>query len=276
MSFKSELNLKIIDNKYIYPPVIVITTLTLALYFTTGFQTSIIFFLCLSLLYVILTAFHIYRGIIKEISYQDQRNQALLNIHSLIKPNYPLPYLLSWAAFPQLISTILTEVKRIKPENIVEIGSGSSTIITSYLLKEIGKGNIISLDHDTHYGKKTKDELSLHGLKEFAQVLHKPLVEQQIKGNNYTWYDVDSLPIEEKSVQILVVDGPPEQTQSHARYPALPLLNKYLSDDAIVILDDAGRKEESEIVEMWLTEFPEFSHEFIHTEKGISILRKKK
>ena len=276
MSFKSELNLKIVDNKYIYPPVIVITTLTLALYFTTGFQTSIIFFLCLSLLYVILTAFHIYRGIIKEISYQDQRNQALLNIHSLIKPNYPLPYLLSWAAFPQLISTILTEVKRIKPENIVEIGSGSSTIITSYLLKEIGKGTIISLDHDAHYGKKTNDELSLHGLKEFAQILHKPLVEQQINGNNCTWYNVDSLPIKEKSVQILVVDGPPEQTQSRARYPALPLLNKYLSDDAIVILDDAGRKEESEIVEMWLKEFPEFSHEFIRSEKGISILRKKK
>ena len=75
---------------------------------------------------------------------------------------------------------------------------------------------------------------------------------------------------------MLVVDGPPEKTQSHARYPALPLFYEYLSDEAVVILDDAGRKEESEIVEMWLKDYPEFVHEFIHTEKGISILRRTK
>lgn len=274
MSYISELNLKIADNKYIYPPVLLIALLSFSAYYFSGFQAALLVTLILSLLYLSLISFHIYRGIVKEIYYQDQRTQALFNIHSIVKPRFPLPYLTGWAAFPELISCILTEVKRSEPNHIVEIGSGSSTIITSYLLQEISNGKITSLDHDKIYSQKTRDELKLHSLVDFAEVLDKPLVNHTIKGKNFRWYDTSELGLNEKSVQILVVDGPPEKTQSHARYPALPLLHKYLSDDAIVILDDAGRKEESEIVEMWLTEFPGFIHEFIPTEKGISVLRR--
>ncbi|GAB5408702.1 MAG: hypothetical protein BalsKO_10670 [Balneolaceae bacterium] len=148
------------------------------------------------------------------------------------------------------------------------------TIITSYLLEELGNGRITSLDHDKVYGEKTRQELDLHGLKDLATVQYRPLINHTINGKNYSWYDTSNLELEEKSVQLLVVDGPPEKTQPHARYPALPLFHKYLSDNAIVILDDAGRKEESEIVQMWLKEFSDFRHEFIYTEKGISILRR--
>lgn len=274
MSYISELNLKIADNRYIYPPVLLIALLSFAAYFFSGFQAALLVTLILSLLYLSLISFHIYRGIVKEIYYQDQRTQALFNIHSIVKPRFPLPYLTGWAAFPELISCILTEVKRSKPNHIVEIGSGSSTIITSYLLQELNNGHISSLDHDEAYGEKTRKELILHGLKDVATVYYRPLISHSINGKQYSWYDTSNLNLDKKSVGILVVDGPPEKTQSHARYPALPLFYEYLTDDAVVILDDAGRKEESETVEMWLKEFPEFSHEFIHTEKGISILKR--
>lgn len=276
MSFSNGLNLKIVDNKYIYFPTIVYTIIAVVCYLLFGIEITLLVIIPLALLLVSLISFHTYRSVIKEVYFQDQRNQALLNIHSLIKPRFPLPYLVSWAAFPGLINSIITEVKRIKPDNIVEIGSGSSTIITSYLLEELGKGKITSLDHDIIYGEKTRQELELHSLSSYATVYFRELIKHSINGKNYTWYDTSDLNLEKNSVQVLVVDGPPEKTLSHARYPALPIFYEYLSDEAVVILDDAGRKEESEIVEMWLNEYPEFVHEFIHTQKGISILRRTK
>ena len=275
MAYFDELNLKIVDNKYIYPPVIVLALLFGALFSFVDFHIAVAVTLPLVVLYFSLLIFHTYRGIIKEIRYQDERTQALFNIHSLVKPRAPLPYLSGWAAFPELINTILGEVKTLKPDHIIEIGSGSSTIITSYLLEELEKGFIHSLDHDEFYGGKTKTQLVQHGLADYAEIHFTPLVNQPVGNKKYTWYDLSSFKLEENSVQLLVVDGPPEKTQQHARYPAVPLLSKYLDKNAVIILDDAGRKEEQEIVQMWLKEFPEFEHEFIPTEKGISVLRRK-
>ena len=52
------------------------------------------------------------------------------------------------------------------------------------------------------------------------------------------------------------------------------MLHDKLSNNAVVILDDAGRKDEQKIVAMWLEEFPDFEHEYLPTKKGISILRR--
>jgi hypothetical protein len=137
----------------------------------------------------------------------------------------------------------------------------------------LGKGKITSYDHDEMYGKITESRLDEHSLSNFAKVITSPLITLNIDGNSYTWYDVNLDNLESK-VDILVVDGPPEKTQKHARYPALPYFYEHLSDKAVVILDDAGRPEEKEIVEMWLKKYPEFTHEYIWTEKGISVLKR--
>lgn len=226
-----------------------------------------------TLLSILATVFHTYRATIEEIRFQDQRTQAFFNIYELINPRLPLPYLSGWAAFPELISTILEQVKINKPKYIVELGSGSSTIITSYLLEDLKNGFITSYDHDENYGKITENRLSDHELSSFAEVVSSPLKSISIDGNKYNWYDIDTSTLK-NSIDVLVVDGPPEKTQNHARYPALPYFYKYLSEKAIVILDDAARTEEKEIVQMWLKKYPEFTHEYIWTEKGISVLKR--
>ena len=228
----------------------------------------------LALLVTLTSVFHTYRAIIEEIRFQDQRNQALFNIYEFINPVLPLPYLSGWAAFPELINTILEQVKINKPDYIIELGSGTSTIITSYLLKEVKNGIITSYDLEENYGKITENHLSDHGPSSFAEVVPVPLKTIALDGNSYKWYDIDTSSLKGK-IDILVADGPPLKTQKHAHYPALPFFFEYLSEKAIVILDDAGRTEEREIVEMWLKKYPEFIHEYIRTEKGISILRRR-
>jgi len=273
MSYFSALKVRYPDNKFIFYPVFIVLLAGILIWIFVGLSNAIFITVVLSLLIILVTIFHTYREIIQEIRFQDQRTQAMFNIYELVKPRLPLPYLSGWAAFPELINAIIEEVKNSKPNHIVEIGSGSSTIITSYILEELGKGKITSYDHDQMYGEITKNKLRDHGLENFAEVVSAPLTTIIVDDSNFNWYDVDVSKLKD-SIDLIVVDGPPEKTQKHARYPALPIFYEHLSKKAVVILDDAGRQEEQEIIQMWMKKYPEFRHEFIHTEKGISILRR--
>ena len=73
---------------------------------------------------------------------------------------------------------------------------------------------------------------------------------------------------------MVFIDGPPETTGKMVRYPALPLLINNLSPDTVVIVDDAFRKDEQEMIGRWLENFPEFRIEKHKTEKGTVILRR--
>jgi hypothetical protein len=52
------------------------------------------------------------------------------------------------------------------------------------------------------------------------------------------------------------------------------MLSDRLAEHCIVILDDAARDDELELVKIWLKIHPEFSYEFIDNERGCSILRR--
>jgi hypothetical protein len=62
-------------------------------------------------------------------------------------------------------------------------------------------------------------------------------------------------------LDLVIVDGPTayEPGKAKSREPALPLNRPFLSERAVVILDDVNRKGESEILDRWLQDYPEFS-----------------
>jgi hypothetical protein len=63
-------------------------------------------------------------------------------------------------------------------------------------------------------------------------------------------------PLEDlEMIDMLFVDGPPGMLQRHSRYPAVPQLLSRLSPSAVVLLDDAGRSDEREIMETWSRDF---------------------
>lgn len=68
----------------------------------------------------------------------------------------------------------------------------------------------------------------------------------------------------------MFVHGPPGDTQSKARYPALPLCHSLLSKDAIVILDDYYREDEKEMATLWAERYPGFTLRIVPHEKGHS------
>lgn len=242
--------------------------------------------LLLTVIFILFCIFEVYRrlnGHLKSIhsdlvrkSENDYHQiESLFSLFFTIKPNMPFPETRKWAASPDLLKFITEVVFKIKPELVVEASSGISTLIIAYCLKSIGKGKVISLEHDIKYAQITREYVKSHGLSEIASVIHAPLKEVEINNETFFWYDIDGLELE-KPIDLLVVDGPPASTQHLARFPALPLLYKNLNVQAQIILDDGVREDEKKIVHRWETEFDDTTKTYIDLEKGAFYLKIKK
>lgn len=217
-----------------------------------------------------------YRGLSEENKYNQfqtyRQIEALFSLFFTFKPNLPLPETRDWAASPDLLRKITELVFLNKPELVVEAGSGVSTLLIAYSLKQIGKGKLISLEHDGNYAQVTQNLILQHGLDSVATVVHAPLETVSIDGRDWFWYQTHSLKFAEK-IDLLIIDGPPWHVQPLSRYPALPLLNKELSKNVRIVMDDGNREDEREVVKLWEREF-DMTSEPIFTEKGAYLLRR--
>lgn len=197
--------------------------------------------------------------------------QALFALEKKLGLTEPLPPLRGWAGSPDFLLTVADTVLTRKPGIVVECSSGSSTLVIARCLQLLGKGHVFSLEHDETFGNETTDLLKLHNVTEWATVLHAPLVKQ---GNDTVWYNENVLPDQLGPIDLLVVDGPPADIAPLARLPALPKLLPLLAKKAVVVLDDAARTAEIEIVRRWLEDAPEFRYRYLHHEKGCVILER--
>lgn len=210
----------------------------------------------------------------KQVDDDYRQIESLFSVFSTLKITQPLPPMRDWAISPDFAAVLISIICEYKPKTILEASSGVSTLISAYCLKELGCGNILSLDHEKEYADKSKANIKQHGLGHIATVVHAPLKEVEINGKNWLWYDVDVLKKVE-CVDLFVIDGPPSTLQEMARYPALPLLFKKLSVNAVIVLDDTLRKDEKNIISTWMKEYNCFIDETIITEKGATILHRR-
>ncbi|MFA6010493.1 MAG: class I SAM-dependent methyltransferase [Desulfobacteraceae bacterium] len=199
---------------------------------------------------------------------------ALFSIFSLIQVRYPLPTMRGWPVSPDFVKILISLMLELKPASVVELGSGVSTIVGAYCIEKNGIGELVSIDHDIDFSQVTLRNLELHGLGSLAKVHCCPLEKQVFSGQDHLWYksNMDFLP---SSIDLLVVDGPPAALDNNIRYLSVPFFFERLSPGAVVLLDDAIRPGEKEIVKRWMDEYPCFDEEYVDTEKGAVILRRK-
>lgn len=198
--------------------------------------------------------------------------EALFSLFFTVKPAVPLPEMRAWAGSPDLLKKIAEVVLLDRPALVVEASSGVSTLVIAYCLKQLGRGKVVSLEHDAKYAAASERLVAFHGLQDIATIVHAPLKEVVIADKTWLWYDSDRLRID-APIDLLVVDGPPDSIQPLARYPAVPLLNHQFRKGSKVILDDSNRRDETEIVARWVREFG-LTAESFPMEKGACILSK--
>lgn len=191
---------------------------------------------------------------------------ALLQLSDRMHPRWTMPPFGRWALDARSAMHLLEIVEQLKPSTIVELGSGTSSVLLGYLSEKYN-ASVSSFDHLSEFAEITREMLSLHGLEDTVSVKHAALESTIVGGDDYQWYSTDAFDDIEK-IDLLVVDGPPGGVGNRVRYPAVPVLAEKLNANSVVILDDSDRPDEADILAAWMKEFPTMKR--IHT--GISRL----
>jgi len=143
-------------------------------------------------------------------------------------------------------------IRRQRPKLIMELGSGSSTVLFAAAIRANGGGRIISIEHDREHVERTRTMLRHADLLDRVELVHAPLVDVALNGRTFQWYDLGAkLATLSEKIDFLFVDGPPGKVQTLSRFPALPMLASHLSLRALVMVDDGAREDEIEMVKRW-------------------------
>jgi predicted O-methyltransferase YrrM len=174
--------------------------------------------------------------------------RALVNLRPLLES---LPLRVGdWAVEPVFAETLAVMIQEIRPNLVVECGSGSSTVVSAACLARLGSGTVVSLDHDAVYAETTRKALQARGLAEIASVVTAPLIEVDVDGERGLWYDFDPASLT-ADIDLLIVDGPPANLGPLARYPAVLRLQNRLSAQCVILMDDGARPDETAIAQRW-------------------------
>jgi Methyltransferase domain len=267
---------------------ILIASILLLVVAVTGWlllgEAALIILPVLSGILILVVVLEMYRRLSAELSEKDQnqeyqRNQdyrqieSFLSLFFTLKPSLPLPDTRGWAASPDLLKKITEVILIEKPSLVIEASSGVSTLVIAYCLKKLGKGKVVSLEHDAKYAAISQSLISFHGLEDIATIVYAPLKGFESNDQRWLWYNTDRLKIDQP-IDLLVVDGPPGNIQKLSRYPALPLLYRHLNNKSTIILDDGHREDEKKIVALWEKEFSHISSEFLDMERGAYLIHK--
>lgn len=200
------------------------------------------------------------------------RIDALLSIHSILDLNAPLPIMHEWTVSSDYGLIMITKALGFGKGTFIDIGSGISTILLAYAAKQNGSGKVISFEHSEDYYHKTMELIKFHGLEDYCDLCLCPLIEYDLDGKSWLWYDISKVDLPD-DIKLISVDGPPGATQKNARYPAAAILIDSIKEDTLVLLDDGYRDDEKSLAYHWSRNF-NLKKQLIKSHKGTFVFKK--
>ncbi len=126
---------------------------------------------------------------------------------------------------------------------VLECGSGATTLLLGILC---GRRDVEvwSLENSVEWQERVTEALTSNGISG-VRVCTSPLIEY----GDFVWYDppLAQMP---KKFPLVICDGPPGTTKG-GRYGLLPVMGNRLPCGSTILLDDAGRPGEVELIKKW-------------------------
>jgi predicted O-methyltransferase YrrM len=97
-------------------------------------------------------------------------------------------------------------VRRVKPEIVVELGSGVSTSVIASALSKNGRGHVTNYDGEHHWSNEASWMVNRSSLDSWATCLVVPIIETTVDGRPAYEYVIPECP---SPIDLLFIDGPP-------------------------------------------------------------------
>ena len=176
------------------------------------------------------------------------------------------------ALCPENALFVVQQIHRRRPKRVVEFGSGVSTVLVARALRELGEDRRLdSFEHVESWYERTRELLRSAGVEDVVRLHYSPLGRHA--GLEVPWYDVSVLAKDETPCDLVLVDGPEGGSREPlARLGGFLALRDRLAPGAVVLLDDAFRKGEREIVRRWQRAEPRFGTSLHRSDTGMWML----
>jgi hypothetical protein len=145
-----------------------------------------------------------------------------------------------WSAGPEYLDAVAAAALA-EQGPVLECGSGLTTLLLATISGYTGSP-VLTLEHDERCFDLVRSRLRRFGLE--ADVRLAPLRSY----GEYDWYDVDPGALHVFS--LVVCDGPPGSTRG-GRFGLLPVIGDRLLPGCAILVDDAARPAEQEILRRW-------------------------
>ena len=160
----------------------------------------------------------------------------------------------------------------LQPEGVLEFGSGVSTAVFSYLMRDQiaeGDARLVTVEQSPEFAADTMTMLQRAGLEDAPRFVVSGMMEDTFDGERVSCYGMSDEfltgVVADLQPSLIFIDGP--FGTGPVRGPILPRLLPHLTQPATVILDDALRDNEMRILDGW-SKLPGV------TVKGIHLIRK--
>jgi len=174
-----------------------------------------------------------------------------------------------WHMCEASLNFLESEIQRLKPSLILELGSGASTVCFHQFLEDLAGrmfyGRIISIEQDEGLAQSLRERLAVSPNRIPAVVIHVPVYEYGYR------FDENLMAIlGEAQPDFLVIDGPSGELGCRAK--TLPDVAGCLAPNAAIYMDDAYR--DAEIIESWKAEGLLHVDQILGTERGLMVGRR--
>lgn len=206
----------------------------------------------------------------KELSHHSKKADDIYAM-SILQPLLAnLPYLPfnGGALRPICMAYVLNEIIINQRRLVIEFGSGLSTIIMARLIKKNNlETRVIAIEHNEKWAFILQGYLENEELQDFVKIVRVDLKDVQTPLGLVKWYDYEVIASEimDKKFDLIIIDGPPanEERIMHSRFPALSKLKNNTAEDFCLILDDANRQGEKDLVNYYREHNPTVKHTLV-------------
>jgi hypothetical protein len=180
-----------------------------------------------------------------------ERTSIISYLDSVMNPRIPIWYNKAYRDYsgsPEMLEEFFNSITEAKPNNILELGSGLTTLVGSYALRNNGYGKITSWDCLETRAAGNRELIESHQQTNYVEILDAKLSVSVETDVSQSWFDLNP----ESKIDFLVVDESIEPPLAPSGENALVALRPYLNIGCKIFLHDRIRPAESLTLSKWL------------------------